>query len=230
MTDEPHQAPQQDPPQWTPDETQTQWVQAGQQPEGAREWAPSEPEAEEYPPQWAPWDESAEGAVWPASDPAAQTWQQPQQAPDVPLQWSPPSYGDQGQPGQDKQRGPSALAKAMSVGNLGALRLFAQVACVVLLLVGLTFDNGGTNGWGDYTAWALFAVVCAVLQLAPIVGKSLGLTDENSWFLAAVGTAGLALYWVIIVLPGASSNTGFAQTLAVGFAVIGLWLSPGRRE
>ena len=104
------------------------------------------------------------------------------------------------------------------------------MACPILLLIGLTFgEDGAQSGWEAYTAWAIFAAVCSVIQLAPLVGRSLGLTPENAWFLAAVGTAGLVGYWVIIVLPGVSSNAGFAQTLAAGFAVIGLWLSPGRR-
>jgi len=124
---------------------------------------------------------------------------------------------------------PPPAERAKSLATLGVLRLAAQVACPLLLLVGLSVDEHGTNGWHAYTAWALFAVVCAVLQLAPVGGKRLSLTDESSWSLGAVGAAGLVAYWVIIVLPGASSNTGFVQTLAVGCAVIGLWLSPGRR-
>jgi hypothetical protein len=120
--------------------------------------------------------------------------------------------------------------RTASWANLQALRVLAQVACPILLLVGLSFaEDGADTGWEAYTAWAVFAAVCAVIQLAPLVGRSLRLTTENAWFLAAVGTAGLVGYWVIIVLPGVSSNTGFAQTLAAGFAVIGLWLSPGRR-
>jgi hypothetical protein len=121
--------------------------------------------------------------------------------------------------------------RSSSLASLHQLRVLAQVACPILLFVGLTFaEDHQERGWQAYTAWACFAMVCAIVQLAPLVGRSLGMTAENAWFLAAVGTAGLVGYWVIIVLPGVSSNTGFAQTLAAGFAVIGLWLSPGRRQ
>jgi hypothetical protein len=133
-------------------------------------------------------------------------------------------------PAGTAQPSDSAAGNAGSWANLHALRALAQVACPILLLVGLSFSEDGVqSGWEAYPAWAVFALVCAVIQLAPLVGRSLGLTAENAWFLAAVGTAGLVGYWVIIVLPGVSSNTGFAQTLAAGFAAIGLWLSPGRR-
>lgn len=140
-----------------------------------------------------------------------------------------PGRQEQSQPRPDQPSG-GVAARTASLTNLHYLRVMAQVACPILLFVGLTFSEDNVQqGWAAYTAWAVFAMVCAVLQLAPLVGRSLGLTAENAWFLAAVGTAGLVSYWVIIVLPGVSSNTGFAQTLAAGLAVIGLWLSPGRR-
>lgn len=202
MTDEPWQDPTDG---WDSDETQTQWVRSGPPeaappdaapPEGAREW--SSPADSGAQPQWAEWEQPADGTGWAA-------------------------------PSAAEAISPSHAARAKSLATLGVLRLAAQVACPLLLLVGLSVNEHGTDGWHAYTAWALFAVVCALLQLAPVAGKRLGLTDESSWSLGAVGTAGLVAYWVIIVLPGASSNTGFVQTLAVGLAVIGLWLSPGRR-
>lgn len=52
---------------------------------------------------------------------------------------------------------------------------------------------------------------------------------EKLWTIAAIATAALIAYWVIIVLPGVSTNSAFVQTLGVGCAAIGIWLSPGRR-
>ncbi len=69
----------------------------------------------------------------------------------------------------------------------------------------------------------------ALLSLAPLVGGGLGLDKPTAWSVGAVGTAALVGYWVIIVLPGVSSNAGFMLTLATACAVIGCWLSPGRR-
>ena len=37
------------------------------------------------------------------------------------------------------------------------------------------------------------------------------------------------LFWVLVALPGVTSNQGFVLTLATASAVIGSWLSPGRR-
>jgi hypothetical protein len=214
-----------------------------------------EPEAE---PRWADWsdpwqpsdeaidepfDQAAEPAPLPGIDPP------PNPEPRAPHEYvSPyptatqrptgteptaahqPPVGDQAT-AAEQPRSPSGVTNAnASWANLHQLRILAQVACPILLLVGLTFtEDHAQRGWQAYTAWACFAMVCALLQLAPLVGHSFGITAENAWFLAAVGTAGLVGYWVIIVLPDVSTNTAFAQTLAAGLAVIGLWLSPGRR-
>lgn len=241
MTDEnrPQPDPDEDPTtvtRWPPfgqqgeqapsvDETHTQWVAADQPSAGG------EPQWAEWDQPWEPPDEPSDQAAAPVptSDQAA--------APPLPTPAAPPQpAAHPAQPGPADETGTAAqpdgpvAARTTSWANLHALRVLAQVACPILLLVGLTFGNDSSQtGWEAYTAWAIFAAVCAFIQLAPLVGRSLGLTTENSWFLAAVGTAGLVGYWVIIVLPGVSSNSGFAQTLAAGFAVIGLWLSPGRR-
>jgi hypothetical protein len=115
-------------------------------------------------------------------------------------------------------------------GRLRVVRIAAQIACPLILLVGLSLTgHHQRSGWDAYPAWAFFALGCAVLQLAPIARRTLRLADEHAWFLAAVGTAGLVGFWVVIVLPVVSSNAGFAQTIATACAVIGLWLSPGRR-
>ncbi len=205
MTDEHWQDPTQP---WAPDETQTQWVRSGPT-EGAHEWTAP---AEDGGPQWADWDRSETTDYT---------------APGASSAGSSSSSSSSSEAAAGGGRSPAQ--RMVSLTSPGVLRLAAQVLCPLLLLAGLSFDDGGNNGWDAYTAWAIFAMVCALLQLAPVVGRRIGLADESSWSLDAVGTAGLVAYWVIIVLPGASSNTGFVQTLAVGFAVIGLWLSPGRR-
>lgn len=112
------------------------------------------------------------------------------------------------------------------------LRLVAQIACPLLLVAGLTWDVDGTNGWESTSAWALFAVVCAVLQLAPLASRYVGLrlSTEHGWFFAALGSAGLAAYWLVIVLPDANGDAGFLLTLATWLAVVGAWLTPGRHR
>lgn len=220
MTDESWHPPQEP---WAPDETQTQWVQSVPA-EGSTEWSPPVVDASE--PRWADWDQAPADSVWP-----------PLAATDLSDADATSSASPVASDAETSDRlatgrlasGPRASALLASLANLALLRIVASIACPLLLLVGLSADEHHTDGWHSYLAWALFAVVCALLQLAPVLGRHVGMTDESSWSLAAVGTAGLAAYWVIIVLPGASSNTGFVQTLAVGLAIVALWLSPGRR-
>jgi hypothetical protein len=216
MTDEAERPPY---PQ-NPDDTPTQWV--------ASEPTPADPSTATTRP---------EGWFGPpaTNEPAWASWDEPWDPPDQPFdQTAGEDPPDVTEPSQDvpsqaatagATRQTAPLAERRSWADLPALRILARVGCPILLLLGLTVgDDGRQNGWDSYRAWAVFAVVCAVVQLAP-----LGLAADSTWFLAAVGTAGLVGYWVIIVLPGVRSNAGFAQTLAAGFAVIALWLTPGRR-
>lgn len=131
----------------------------------------------------------------------------------------------------------NAAPSASSEGSTGSadlrlLRLVAQVACPLLLIAGLTWDVNGTNAWEATTAWALFALVCAVLQLAPLAGRYVGLklSTENGWFFAAIGAVGLAAYWLVVVRPDASSDAGFLLSMSAWLAVVGAWLTPGRHR
>lgn len=190
---------------------------------------------EQWQPPTEPWSPDETQTQWVRSEPARGS-----------VAWSPdadesaaPQWGDRQQTSPRTRPTPEGGANAPSpvveserggaVRSLAGVRQAAQVACPLLLLAGLSFDELDTDGWHTATAWALFAVVCAILQLGPLAGRRVRLSDESSWFLCAVGTAGLVAYWVIIVLPGASTNAGFVQTLAVGLAGVGLWMSPGRR-
>lgn len=114
---------------------------------------------------------------------------------------------------------------------MSGLRRPLQLAVPVLVVVALLLtENGATsNAFEDLTAWSIFAVVMALLQLAPLLGGAMGLDQSTAWTVGAIGTAGLVGYWVIIALPGVSSNAGFLLTLAAACALIGCWLSPGRR-
>jgi hypothetical protein len=221
MTDENERPPYQQ----NPDETPTQWVASPTPADPTT--ATTRPEgwfgpASTNGPTWATWDEPWDQSDQPfdqtaSEDPPAVT----EASQDVPSQAA--------TAGATRQTAPLA-DRSSSWGDLPALRILGRVGCPILLLLGLTFGHDGRqNGWDSYRAWAIFAAVCAVIQLAPLAGRWLGLAADSTWFLAAVGTAGLVGYWVIIVLPGVSSNAGFAQTLAAGFAVIALWLTPGRR-
>jgi hypothetical protein len=105
-------------------------------------------------------------------------------------------------------------------------------AILGVLVLGLTVvalaveEPEDTLGYDDWTAWAIFATVMAAVHLLPLFSP---LDEEKTWTVVALATAGLVLYWVAIVLPSVSSNTAFAQTMAVVLALAHCWLLPGRR-
>lgn len=105
-------------------------------------------------------------------------------------------------------------------------RAILQIACPVLMVIALAVAENGRRGYTDWTLWALFATVAALVQLAPLVVKG---DPQRSWTTGAIGVVALIGYWVVIVLPGIDTNTGFLQTFAVAAAAVGCWLTPGRR-
>lgn len=174
----------------------------------------------------------------PQGSPGATAWSDPNsgQAPGSQAEWHHP--GQSGPPPDQRwsppqpQWGPAGDAGTGPPGrSLAGLRTILQLAVPVLVVVALllTEDGAESNAFEEVTAWSIFAVVMALLQLAPLAGGALGLDRSTAWSVGAVGTAGLVGYWVIIALPGVSSNAGFMLTLAAACAVIGCWLSPGRR-
>jgi hypothetical protein len=109
------------------------------------------------------------------------------------------------------------------------VRVLAQLACLTLIITGLSVKEDGIRGWTDLTTWAIFAAAAAVVQTTPLIGKGFGLDVAASWTVGAVATASLVAYWVLIVLPSVGTNVGFALTMGTAAAVIGSWLSPGRQ-
>ncbi len=107
------------------------------------------------------------------------------------------------------------------------LRRAAQIACPILVLIGLSWPEGGETGWSRYLLWAVFAAVAAIGQLSSIT-KSATSSPSQAWTVAALCTGALLVYWVLIVLPEITSNGGFLQTLGVGAAATSLWLTPRR--
>ena len=120
--------------------------------------------------------------------------------------------------------GPVPAAAAPSLTLAGG----AQLLAVVLTGLGLSIPFTDANFWSTSLAWALFAMTAALVQLAPLFGRNSQGSPRKSWLVGACGTGGLLGFWVLIALPGVSSNQGFVLTLAVAAAVAGSWLSPGR--
>lgn len=121
-------------------------------------------------------------------------------------------------PGQAPTQPPTA-----SSDSLGRI---AQILCPVLVIAGLSVPQGGSVGWGDYTLWAIFAAVMALAQLITLASNR---DPVQANVVRLIATGALVAYWVVIVLPGISSNGGFLQTLGVGCAAVAAWLGGAHR-
>jgi hypothetical protein len=126
-----------------------------------------------------------------------------------------------GPPPVFSEPGPTAAPSLTLAGG-------AQLLAVVLTGLGLSIPFTDANYWSTSLAWALFAMAAALLQLAPLFGRNSTSSARRIWTVGAAGTAGLVGFWVLIALPGVSSNQGFVLTRAAAAAVAGCWLSPGR--
>lgn len=102
----------------------------------------------------------------------------------------------------------------------------ALILAPILVIAGLSLPQYGSVGWADYTLWAVFAAVAA---LAPLVTLAANRDPAQMAVVRTIATGALVAYWVVIVLPGISSNGGFLQTLGVGCAVVAAWLGGARR-
>ncbi|SSC23709.1 Hypothetical protein KLENKIAIHU_2311 [Klenkia terrae] len=114
---------------------------------------------------------------------------------------------------------------AMTATGLGVIGL-------VLLLVGLSmpYPGGGPSLWSATTAWAVFATLAALVALVPAVPSRGGLDRQQAWQLGAAGAAGLAVFWLLVVVftGTAAADRGFVLTLATGLVAGGLWLGRPR--
>ena len=55
------------------------------------------------------------------------------------------------------------------------------------------------------------------------------LRSSAVWRIAAGGLVGLAVFWVLVVLPVVASDRGFLLTAALGALGAALWVGPGRK-
>jgi hypothetical protein len=103
---------------------------------------------------------------------------------------------------------------------------------LVLLELGLALDFGAESYWSTVTLWSAFATVCAALGLLafaaslPAGGR---LRSNAVWRIAAGGLVGLAVFWLLVVLPVVASDRGFLLTAALGALGAALWVGSGRK-
>ena len=101
---------------------------------------------------------------------------------------------------------------------------------VIATVLGLTISEDGANAWHSVHAWGGLAIAGAVLTLAPAAARSLNLTPQRAWQLAACGAGALILFWVLFVLPDAGSNTSLLTTIGAAAGVIAVWMAPEREN
>lgn len=151
-----------------------------------------------------------EPATAPAAAPPARSW------PDT-LE-SEAAVGDR--PARKRVRAPRDRATLLGIG-LALLSL-------VLLELGLTMGSPGSY-WQDIPLWSGFATVCAVLGLGAFVA-AVAVRDRLRpgalWRIAAAGLVGLAVFWLLVVLPVVATDRGFVLTAALGALGGALWVGP----
>jgi hypothetical protein len=112
----------------------------------------------------------------------------------------------------------------------GALvALVLALAAVVLLEVGLLLDFGTAHSfWTTVPLWAGFATLAALVGVLASTARGARPGADRAWRISAGGLTGLAVFWVLVVLPVAGSDRGFVLTAALGCLGVSLWLVPGR--
>ena len=106
------------------------------------------------------------------------------------------------------------------------------VLSLVLLELGLALDFGVESYWSAVPLWSAFATLCVVLGVLAFAGSfpSGGrLRSGAVWRVAAGGLVGLAVFWLLVVLPVVASDRGFLLTAALGALGAALWVGPARK-
>jgi hypothetical protein len=125
-----------------------------------------------------------------------------------------------------KPRGRRPRDRAALLG-LGLVAL-----AVALLEVGLTLDFGAESYWSAVPLWSGFATVCALLALvvfAAFYPAGDRLRSGPAWRVAAGGLVGVAVFWLLVVLPVVDTDRGFVLTAALAALGGALWVGPHRK-
>src|SRR3954449_2924514 len=123
---------------------------------------------------------------------------------------------------------PRAARDRAGLAGLGLV-----IASVLLLEAGLLLRFGGEHSfWTTVPLWSGFATLAALLGLLAHAGrhpKGAQLRNDRAWKIAGAGLTGLAVFWVLVVLPVANTDRGFVLTAALGCLGVALWIAPGRK-
>lgn len=141
-----------------------------------------------------------------------------------PVVGPPPGYGPP--PGHSDPSG-SPAPSSSGGGSFAGSTWWALIA-VAAMAVAVSVPEDGANQWKEIEVWAGFAVLAALLTLAPAARSSLNLSVERAWQVAAGGLVGLVAYWVLFVLPSISQNVSFLATISLAAGGLAVWSAPGR--
>jgi hypothetical protein len=123
-----------------------------------------------------------------------------------------------------RTRAPRDRAAVLGIG--------LAVLALVLLELGLALDFGVQSYWSAVPLWSAFATLCAVLgvlALAAAFPSGSRLKSSAVWRIALAGLVGLAVFWVLVVLPVVATDRGFLLTAALGALGAAVWVGPGRK-
>jgi hypothetical protein len=104
------------------------------------------------------------------------------------------------------------------------------LAAVVLLEVGLLHGSAHAPSlWHRTPLWCGFATVAALVGLLASLARGARSGTDRAWRISAAGLTGLAVFWVLVVLPMGNTDLGFVLTAALGLLGVSLWVAPGRK-
>jgi hypothetical protein len=128
-------------------------------------------------------------------------------------------------PKKSRIRAPRDLTAVLGLG--------LAVLSVALLELGLTMRGGDPETyWERIPLWSGFATVCALLGLvafAAFFPAGNRLRSAPAWRVAAAGLVGLAVFWLLVVLPVVDTDRGFVLTAALAALGGALWVGPRRK-
>jgi hypothetical protein len=104
------------------------------------------------------------------------------------------------------------------------------VAALPLLEAGLLLDFGSAHRlWTTVPLWSGFATLAALVGLLVHVRGTSRVRTDRAWRISAAGLAGLAAFWLLVVLPMGGTDRGFVLTAALGCLGVSLWVTAGRK-
>ena len=114
------------------------------------------------------------------------------------------------------------------------LGIVLTVLSLVLLELGLTMRGEVAESyWETIPLWSAFATVCTLLGLGAFVAFAAArnrLRADGLWRIAAAGLVGLAVFWLLVVLPVVATDRGFVLTAALGALGGALWVGPRGKD